>query len=77
MQEIQAMSKTQSIPKDEAPIAPPDAAPEIVEAVRGRALVDLPAFGLACGAFGEVPSPDAESLIAGGQFDDKAPWPEE
>lgn len=82
------MSKTQ-IPPKPAPIedsavtdaaaaatveTPPAAA--AIETVRGRALVDLPAFGLACGEFGEIPAPDADSLIVGGQFDDQAPWPE-
>jgi hypothetical protein len=58
-----------------ATVETPPADPAI-KAVRGRALVDLPNIGLACGDFGELPEPDAVMLIAGGQFDDQAPWPE-
>ncbi len=64
------MSKTQPKPTAEAPLEV--TAPPVAETVRGRALVDLLAFGLACGEFGEIPIAAATSLIAGGQFDDKA-----
>ena len=40
--------------------------------VHGRALIDVPAFGLACGEFGDIPDADAGNLIASGQFDDRA-----
>ncbi len=45
--------------------------------VRGRALVDLPDFGLACGDYAELAAVHARGLIASGQFDDCAPWPVE
>lgn len=47
------------------------------EPVRGRALVDLPQFGLKCGEYGTVPADVASGLSRGGQFDPRAPWPGE
>lgn len=41
------------------------------EQVRGRALVDLPAHGIKCGEFGNLPAAIAQSLEAAGEFD---PW---
>ena len=42
-----------------------------LEKVRGRALVDLPAHGIKCGEFGDLPAAIAQSLEAAGEFD---PW---
>lgn len=73
------MSKTH--PKDQSaaqvepvnPAAVPDVAAQVEEAtVRGRALVDLPAFGVVCGDFCDLPASAAASLAAVGQFDDQA-----
>lgn len=37
--------------------------------VRGRALIDLPAHGLKCGEFGELPGTAAAARAAAGEFD--------
>ena len=69
------MSKTQpkpEAPREAAPIVEAQPHDSAAETVHGRALVDLPAFSLMCGEFGHIPAADAGSLIAGGQFDDRA-----
>lgn len=40
--------------------------------VRGRALVDLPAYDLKCGEFGSLPYETARALWASGYFDPRA-----
>lgn len=42
------------------------------EPVRGRALVDLPAYDLKCGEFGSLPYETARALWATGYFDPRA-----
>lgn len=42
------------------------------EPVRGRALVDLPAYDLKCGEFGSLPYETARALWASGYFDPRA-----
>lgn len=73
------MSKTNSKDPAAAQVDPVDPAvvPNVAEqgdepTVRGRALVDLPAFGVGCGDFCDLPASAAASLAAGGQFDDQA-----
>lgn len=58
---------------DEATVGQPGATAETQqELVRGRALIDLPAHGIKCGEFGDLPAAVAQSLAAAGEFDPKA-----
>ena len=40
--------------------------------VPGRALVDIPEYGLLCGEYGSLPVDAAQGLIEAGKFDPKA-----
>lgn len=40
--------------------------------MKGRALIDLPAHGLKCGEYGELPKAVAGAYIKAGHFDPKA-----
>lgn len=40
--------------------------------MKGRALVDLPQYGLRCGDYGEIPDKEAVALIEAGSFDPQA-----
>jgi hypothetical protein len=45
---------------------------EPIPDVPGRALIDLPAYGLKCGEYGALPAAIAASLAFSGEFDPRA-----
>lgn len=45
--------------------------------MKGRALIDLAAYGLKCGDYGDLPAADAKALFKAGRFDIKAVSPED